>query len=536
MLTNFHTMISDDEGWCWQFILSLLGPGREKWDSERKPVNSLSVSDDGDHFTEIQKPRGSSPSYTVLASPYDSDSEVNSITSRSVPSSQSRNEEASSSQARCSVRAPQSPEKDEVPGVEGKPSRFSKKSMVWKFFTEKNPTHAMCLLCNKSVAHSGATTNLQAHLAVSHEKLAFAKKRRNTTSESSGESTAGEESPSKMKKKLISRNKLPRIDEAFERQHSFAPGGPQSDKITNALIYLICKDKEPLSLAEKEGFQYFVKTVAPHYTPPSRRTLTKLIDHRYIPCKDSHRLTLQEAICYTLTCDNWTDCTFQSYLGITIHYLTQDLKLESSCLGVFPLDKNHTANYLTDCLNEMIADFGLVKSKITAITSDGAANIKAAVQNIVSSDRQIWCFAHFTSHLVPKILKGLDELSQLIDIVRQFVVPFKRSVVAADELKKLQMDDGKTEGTAKKFKLDCPTRWNSQFYMLERFLELEEYLPGVIRKCRKGMFPSLLTHNQIEILQEVVQLMRPVESVIREISGTQYATCSVIPSSRLFLV
>ncbi|XP_028982326.1 zinc finger BED domain-containing protein 4-like [Diachasma alloeum] len=64
--------------------------------------------------------------------------------------------------------------------------------------------------------------------------------------------------------------------------------------------------------------------------------------------------------------------------------------------------------------------------------------------------------------------------------------------------------------------------------MLERFLELEKYLPGVIRKCQKGLFPAPLTHSQIDTLQELVEIMRPVESVIREISGSHYSTCSVI--------
>ncbi|XP_015120597.1 uncharacterized protein LOC107043565 [Diachasma alloeum] len=188
---------------------------------------------------------------------------------------------------------------------------------------------------------------------------------------------------------------------------------------------------------ERQGFQQFVKVTSPHYTPPSRRTLTRLLDHRYDHAKQSYCPTLQKAICYTLTCDNWIDCTFQSYLGVTINYLTEDLKLENACLGVFPLDKNHTAQYLSDCFESVIADFGLDKNKIMAITSDGAANIRSAVQKIVSPDRQIWCFTHFISYIVPKVLKAMEQLTELIDTVRQFVVPFKQSVVAADELRKL---------------------------------------------------------------------------------------------------
>nr|XP_011313295.1 PREDICTED: uncharacterized protein LOC105272767 [Fopius arisanus] len=64
--------------------------------------------------------------------------------------------------------------------------------------------------------------------------------------------------------------------------------------------------------------------------------------------------------------------------------------------------------------------------------------------------------------------------------------------------------------------------------MLERFLQLEEYIPGITRKCRKTKFTNLLSQDQIEILSEVVELMKPIELVIREISGGEYPTWSVI--------
>jgi len=108
-----------------------------------------------------------------------------------------------------------------------------------------------------------------------------------------------------------------------------------------------------------------------------------------------------------------------------------------------------------------------------AIASDGAANIKAAVHNIVGSDRHIWCFAHFLSHLVPKVLKDMTGINEIITTVRKIVVVIKRSVVATDELKRLQISDGKSEGTVLKFIVDVSTRWNSTLYMLERFLALE---------------------------------------------------------------
>lgn len=247
----------------------------------------------------------------------------------------------------------------------------------------------------------------------------------------------------------------------------FSKGELQSDKITAALMFMIAKDKEPLSIVHREGFKHLMKIIVPLYRIPDRRKITKLMENRYVELKEFYKANLERALSYTLTCDNWTDCTFQSYLGVTIHYLSQEFQnliMKNGCLGVFPLHTNHTAEYLAECLNSVIDDFKLDKKKIMAITSDGAANIKAAIHNIVSPERHIWCFAHFLSHLVPKVLKDMPEINDIITMVKKIVTLIRRSVVASDELKRLQIFDGKTEGTALKFILDVPTRWNSTHY------------------------------------------------------------------------
>lgn len=160
---------------------------------------------------------------------------------------------------------------------------------------------------------------------------------------------------------------------------------------------MIAKDKEPLSIVDREGFNLLMKVVAPLYRIPDRKTLTKLMDNRYVEAKECYKSTLEKALSYTLTCDNWTDCTFQSYLGVTIHYLSEDLVMKNGCLGVFPLHTNHTGEYLTECLNSVMDDFKLDRTKIMAITSDGAANIKAAVHNVVGPERHLVFCTFFVS-------------------------------------------------------------------------------------------------------------------------------------------
>lgn len=93
-------------------------------------------------------------------------------------------------------------------------------------------------------------------------------------------------------------------------------------------------------------------------------------------------------------------------------------------------------------------------------------------------------------------------------------------------MKKLQKRDGKTDGTVLMFKQEVPTRWNSKFYMIERFLELRDYVYPVLLKCPSA--PEMLTREEFEVLDDVINILRPIENVITEISGDTYPTCSLI--------
>jgi len=148
----------------------------------------------------------------------------------------------------------------------------------------------------------------------------------------------------------------------------------------------------------------------------------------------------------------------QSYLGVTIHYKSNNGGLESGNLGVFHLYQNHTAEYIADSLSAIISDFNLDPKKITAIVSDGAANIKKAVSSVVGKEKHIVCFAHVVSHLVKDALTSLPAANSIITKIKNIVTLVRRSTVTCDELKRLQIRDGKTQGTALPYSMEFNVR------------------------------------------------------------------------------
>lgn len=53
-------------------------------------------------------------------------------------------------------------------------------------------------------------------------------------------------------------------------------GGQKHSEITQALIYMVCKDNLPLSCVEKKGLQKFCRTACPLYKLPCRKKVSIL--------------------------------------------------------------------------------------------------------------------------------------------------------------------------------------------------------------------------------------------------------------------
>lgn len=177
-----------------------------------------------------------------------------------------------------------------------------------------------------------------------------------------------------------------------------------ADRITNAVLYRIAVDNAPLSIVKNDGFKLLMKTAVPLYNLPSRKTITRLMAIKYEMLKKNVKVHLKEVMSYTITCDNWTDISNQSYIGITIHYAMPNGVLKNRCLAVEPLYESHTAAYLSEILLSVLDSFELNPENATAIVSDSAANIKKAVYDSFDRVKHLSCFAHVLSHLVPDVM------------------------------------------------------------------------------------------------------------------------------------
>ena len=142
------------------------------------------------------------------------------------------------------------------------------------------------------------------------------------------------------------------IQDSFSNISSFKEGGQKYQKLTEKILYMICKDCEPLSMAEREGFAPLMKCVAPNYKIPDRKVYCKLLDEKYRKISSEYKENLRKATDLTLTTDVWTETmNTRSFLGVTAHFIYNG-QLTSAMLGAYELSTSHTAEHLKEKLKK----------------------------------------------------------------------------------------------------------------------------------------------------------------------------------------
>lgn len=187
--------------------------------------------------------------------------------------------------------------------------------------------------------------------------------------------------------------------------------------------------------------------------------------------------------------------------------------METCLLDCFEFTERHTADNLADNLLRIAREWNIT-DKIVACVSDNAHNITLAIHK--TSWKHLPCFAH-TINLI--VRGGLHVIQNTLNKVKAIVEYMHRSTVAAEKLKATQQQMGLPE---LKLKQDCPTRWNSTFYMLQRFLDNKDAIITTLALVNSRL--ETLTQDEWKEMEEACEVLKPFEEVTIEISGERYVT------------
>ncbi|XP_060063633.1 E3 SUMO-protein ligase ZBED1-like [Ylistrum balloti] len=347
-------------------------------------------------------------------------------------------------------------------------------SPVWLYFEKlgKNKTFAKCKLCpggKKVAARYGNTSNLTRHIETSHKTEAVQLKK------------ALEEKAS-LKRKLK--------DEAVPSE---SPG--TSSKQTKMVPFL--QDKNQL-------------TICVAYMEQSSVIKSKLKD----------------CVSLGITLDHWTSVAQDAYMAVTAHFLSDNFTISDYCLNVAHMPESHTAvnisEALLSCLDVWIPDYNERTLKIYVVT-DNASNVQAAMRQLPSSKFvPLNCFAHTLQLAVNDAVKKFFGLEKVIAKAKVITKHFHASAKDTHSLAEKQKSLGVP---VHRLKSECPTKWNSLYYLLERLVEQRESVTAVLATNDKI---NDLKKSEWKIAASYVSALKPFEDATNMMSASRYATSSMI--------
>ena len=157
---------------------------------------------------------------------------------------------------------------------------------------------------------------------------------------------------------------------------------------------------------------------------------------------------------------------------------------------------------------------------------DNAANITAALRD--GGFANIGCVDHTLQLAINDGLKVVA-VSDLIKTVKAVVGHFHRSSASRQLLSNIQ---AQLQVPEHQLSQECNTRWNSTFYMLERFHEQRRAITTVLPETT---CTAELTISQWTLVGQLVTLLRPFEEFSREFERADASISLIIPGVRLLL-
>src|SRR4051794_11000355 len=154
-----------------------------------------------------------------------------------------------------------------------------------------------------------------------------------------------------------------------------------------------------------------MKKVNPAFDPPCYTTLKQEMGFGYKTAIELMKIHVEETCVYaSITTDLWTSRAKNGYIGITCHWLTQEMKLCDILLCVKEISYPHTGKHICETIQDNLKALELEKKVIIAVTDNGSNMVKAIGD--WNGVKRVLCSAH-TLQLC--VLKGLGKIKPTLE-------------------------------------------------------------------------------------------------------------------------
>ena len=186
----------------------------------------------------------------------------------------------------------------------------------------------------------------------------------------------------------------------------------------------------------------------------------------------------------------------------------------SCVLATSPFLDHHTAINIVEKLKQIVGSYGVDvdKGRLIALVHDQGSNMQLTGEMLEEEIgcESLSCAAHRLQLCVEKGL-SIGAITRAIGAAKKLVGHFRHSALATSELRKRQESMGIPQ---KKLQQDCPTRWNSTFYMIRSLLENRWPVIAVLSDetvtKRQYCYLDLSSDNWV-ILEDLTEVLEPLE-------------------------
>ncbi|XP_035714108.1 uncharacterized protein LOC118438279 [Folsomia candida] len=324
---------------------------------------------------------------------------------------------------------------------------------------------------------------------------------------------------------------------------------PKHEKL---IIDFIVKGLHAFSTVEEEGFRNLVQGLNSEVKPMSRRTLIRRIDDRYNFMRASVVSRLDGIKYLCVTTDAWScEGKKRSYLGMTVHWITEKLTRQSVALACRRFKGSHTYDKIADMIWNILAEYKIPVEIVVKAVTDGGSNFLKAFKEFAydpeensthendgdenSSDLNSCEFLDLSTILET----SKDSKDQAIKLPpHQRCASHQLNLICSSDMTKntsrLQRSTfGKCQGiwnkssrstqSAEKIKEVCgislvtpvATRWNSFYDSISCLLRFEDKLTEI---CKAADIPEL-KGTEIEFIKQYKMCVAPIAIALDRLQG-----------------
>lgn len=192
---------------------------------------------------------------------------------------------------------------------------------------------------------------------------------------------------------------------------------PNVKSLNDSVSKFIIQGCHAYSIFQEPAFLKLMNKAEPRYAVPSRQYFSKYYTRNFNKAVE-HAKTIIRNECknvkdLSFTTDGWTSCSNESYIFLTVHYVTVEWKLCHITLNFEHSKGQHTAVSLNNIIINLIKKWSFCHNAPMYFVTDNAPNLSA----IKKSSRSIYIWKHLqrVAHSLKLAIVDAKKITPTID-------------------------------------------------------------------------------------------------------------------------